>query len=108
MPASGISSELSAHQMAPAGAIAHSRAHLSPCASSLRLLQCGASAGHVAVYNVVVMVVGNRRAPGATILGGRAQVHHLPTTTFVSHRRVVYFVMGGPVDSVRDGVLPEG
>ena len=35
-----------------------------------RLLQCGASAGHVAVYNVMVMMVGNRRAPGATILGG--------------------------------------
>ena len=34
MPASGISSELSAHQMAPAGAIAHSRAHLCPRASS--------------------------------------------------------------------------
>ena len=34
MPASGISSELSVHQMAPAGAIAHSRAHLCPRASS--------------------------------------------------------------------------
>ena len=35
MPAGGISSELSAHQMAPAGAIAHSRAHLCPQASTL-------------------------------------------------------------------------
>ena len=35
MPASGISSELRAHQMAPAGVIAHSRAHLCPRASSL-------------------------------------------------------------------------
>ena len=35
-----------------------------------RLWQCGASAGHVAVCNVMVMMVGNRRAPGATILGG--------------------------------------
>ena len=35
MPASGISSELSAHQMAPAGAIAHSRSHLCPRASTL-------------------------------------------------------------------------
>ena len=35
MPASGISSELSAHQMAPAGATAHSRPHLCPRASSL-------------------------------------------------------------------------
>ena len=35
MSANGISSELSAHQMAPAGAIAHSRAHLCPHASSL-------------------------------------------------------------------------
>ena len=35
MPASGISSELSAHLMAPAGAIAHSRAHLCPQASTL-------------------------------------------------------------------------
>ena len=34
MPASGISSELSSHQMAPAGAIAHSRHHLCPRASS--------------------------------------------------------------------------
>ena len=34
MPASGISSELSAHQMAPAGAIAHSRSHLCPRAST--------------------------------------------------------------------------
>ena len=35
-----------------------------------RFFQCGASAGHVAVYNVMVMMVSNRRAPGATILGG--------------------------------------
>ena len=35
-----------------------------------RFFQCGASAGHVDVYNVMVMMVGNRRAPGATILGG--------------------------------------
>ena len=35
MPASGIPSELSAHQIAPAGAIAHSRPHLCPRASSL-------------------------------------------------------------------------
>ena len=35
-----------------------------------RFFQCGASAGQVAVYNVMVMMVGNRRAPGATILGG--------------------------------------
>ena len=35
MPASGIPSELSAHQMAPAGAIAHLRAHLCPRASVL-------------------------------------------------------------------------
>ena len=56
---------------------------------------CGASAGHVVEYNVMDLMVGNRRAPGATILG------------FVSRRRVLYFVMSGPVDSVRDGVLPE-
>ena len=31
-----------------------------------------------------------------------------PTITFGSRRRVLYFVMGGPVDSARDGVLPEG
>ena len=37
MPASGISSKLSAHQMAPAEAIAHSRARLCPRASSLSL-----------------------------------------------------------------------
>ena len=67
-----------------------------------RLLQCGASAGHVAVMD---MMVGNRRGDNTW---GRAQVHHWPTITFVSHRRVLYFVMGGPVDSVRDGVLPEG
>ena len=35
MPASGISSELSAHQMAPPEAIAHSRGRLCPRASSL-------------------------------------------------------------------------
>ena len=34
MPASGIPSKLSAHQMPPAGAIAHSRPHLCPRASS--------------------------------------------------------------------------
>ena len=37
MPASCSSSELSAHLMAPAGAIAHSRAHLCPQASTLPL-----------------------------------------------------------------------
>ena len=37
MPASGISSELSAHQMAPPGAIAHSRGRLYPRASFLSL-----------------------------------------------------------------------
>ena len=31
-----------------------------------------------------------------------------PTIPCQSRRRVLYFVMGGPVDSVRDGVLPEG
>ena len=72
-----------------------------------RLLQCGASAGHVVDYNVMDMMVGIRRATGATILGGRARVPHLPTITFVSRRRVLYFVMGGPVGSVRDGVLPD-
>ena len=36
MPASGISFELSAHQMAPAGAIPHSRLRLCPRASVLR------------------------------------------------------------------------
>ena len=46
------------------------------------------------------MMVGNRRAPEATILGGRARVPHLPTITFVSRRRVLYFVMDNPVDSV--------
>ena len=35
-----------------------------------RLLQCGASAGHVVEYNVMVLMVGNRRAPETTILGG--------------------------------------
>ena len=35
MPASGISSELSAHQVAPPGAIAHSRPRLCPRASTL-------------------------------------------------------------------------
>ena len=54
------------------------------------------------------MMVGNRRAPGATILGGVLEYLTLPTITFVSRRRVLYFVMGCPVDSVRDGVLPEG
>ena len=32
--------------------------------------QYGASAGHLVEYNVMDMMVGNRRAPGATILGG--------------------------------------
>ena len=32
--------------------------------------QYGASAGHVVEYNVMDVMVGNRRAPGATILGG--------------------------------------
>ena len=57
----------------------------------LRLLQCGASAGHVVEYNVMVMMVGNRRGDNT---GERARVPHLPTITFVSRRRVVlYFVM---------------
>ena len=37
MPASGIAPELSAHHMAPAGAIAHSRPHLCPRALTLSL-----------------------------------------------------------------------
>ena len=32
--------------------------------------ECGASAGHVVECNVMDLMVGNRRAPGATILGG--------------------------------------
>ena len=35
-----------------------------------RFFQCGASAGHVAVYNVMVMMVGNRRAPRGDNNGG--------------------------------------
>ena len=45
--------------------------------------------------------------PRGDNIGRRARVPHLPTITFVSRRRVLYFVMGGPVDSVRDGVLAE-
>ena len=87
------SSELSAHQMAPAGVITHWRSRRAlQLVSHVLVLQCGASAGHVVEYIVMGMMVGNRRAPGATILGWRAQVRHLPTIIFVSRRRVLYFV----------------
>ena len=96
-PARLISSELRAHQMSPSGVPPHWRSRRAlqliraECSSNgscwshpalaessrtptsvacPRLLQCGASAGHVVEYNVMDMMVGNRRAPGATILGG--------------------------------------
>ena len=58
---------------------------------------------------VMGLMLGDRRFPGATILGRRCSStssanHHYCQ----SRRRILYFVMGGPVDSVRDGVLPEG
>ena len=68
--------------------------------------QCGAPAGHVFEYNVMDLMVGNRRAPGATTLGGVLEYLTCQPSLFVSRRRVLYFVMGSPVDSVRDGVLP--
>ena len=49
---------------------------------------------------MIDVMVGNRRAPRGDNTGGRARVPHLPTITFVSRRRVLYFVMDNPVDSV--------
>ena len=60
--------------------------------------QYGASVGHVVEYDVMDMMVGNRRDPGRQYWGGVLE----------SHRRVMYFVMGGPVRSVRDGVPSRG
>ena len=65
------------------------------------------SAGLSIVNFVMGLMVGDRRFPGATILGGGSLLLP-PTIPCQSRRRVLYFVMGGPVDSVRDGVLPEG
>ena len=71
-------------------------------------MQCGASAGHVVEYNVMDLMVGNRRASGATIQGGVLEYLTCHPSHLVSRRLVLYFVMDGPVDGVRDGVLPEG
>ena len=54
------------------------------------------------------LMVGDRRFPGATILGGGGSLLLPPTIPCQSRRRVLYFVMGCPVDCVPDGVLPEG
>ena len=54
------------------------------------------------------LMVGDRRFPGATILGVEVLYFFRQPSRVSPRRRVLYFVMGGPVDSVRDGVLPEG
>ena len=89
MPASGISSELSAHQMAPAGAIAHSRARLCPRASSLsfflpRLATPAHRLGVIgpwrpSVFHLLLRRYGRRSSqPSSSSLARRACVHVLP------------------------------
>ena len=48
---------------------------------------------------VMDMMVGNPRAPGATILGGGLE-YLICQPSFCVPRRVLYFVMDNPVDSV--------
>ena len=65
------------------------------------------SAGLSIVNFVMGLMVCDRRFPGATILGGGSLL--LPPTIPRQSRRLVQnIVMDGLVDSVRDGVLPEG
>ena len=60
------------------------------------------SAGHMVVCFVTGQMVGDRRSPGATILG---RVFLLLPSTIPrrSRRQVVYIVVPSGVDSVRDG-----
>ena len=99
MPASGISSELSAHQMAPAEAISQSRARLCPRASSLSLFSLvsplrplglgllGRCDPRPFMYFYVVLFLrryGRRSGqPSSSSLARRACVHVLPFSSAV-------------------------
>ena len=62
-----------------------------------------ASAGHLVVHFVTGQMVGDRRSPGATILGERVFLL-LPSTIPCRFRRqVAHIAMPSGVDSVRDG-----
>ena len=98
MPANGISSELSAHQMARLGAIAHSRAHLCSHASTLsfflpRLTTPALRLGVIGslrpwVFFIFLRRYGRRSGqPSSSSLARRACVHVLP---FSSPRIAVY------------------
>ena len=62
-----------------------------------------ASAGHRVVCIAMDQMIGNRRSPGATILGRRECLPLLPTIALRSRRQVVYILMLCGVDCVRDG-----
>ena len=58
--------------------------------------QCGASDGHSSLSTIVTdMMVGNRRAPGATILGGVLKYLTCQPSLLCPTDGVSYFVMGG-------------
>ena len=76
-----------------------------PCTRSPEL------AGHFGKKSVMDQMVGSRRSPGATILGGgRVQEPHLPTIAFWARRQVPKSVTGRSVDSVQMAgpELPDG
>ena len=54
-----------------------------PPKSVYALHELSASEGHSVEYNAMNLVVGFRRSPGATILGVRVLVPHLPITAYV-------------------------
>ena len=101
MPASGISSELTAHQMAPAGAIAHLRAHLCPRASVLSFFSSVAPLwplglgilGRGSVRSLILFLrrCGRRSGqPSSSSLARRACVHYSGCSAFYCMTSLVF------------------
>ena len=61
--------------------------------SSVPCIRSHASAGHLVVYFVTAQMVGNRRSPGATILGVESEYTLPPTIALRSRRQVAYILM---------------
>ena len=112
MPASGISSELSAHQKARPGAIAHSRAHLCPRASFLfvilpRLATAALRLGVIGSWRPSVFFISIRRygrrsgQPSSSSLARRACVHVLPFSLVLLLFAVRRYVTGTRLLRVR-------
>ena len=61
--------------------------------SSVPCIRSHASAGHLVVYFVMAQMVGNRRSPGATILGGESEYPLPPTIALRSRRQLAYILI---------------